>query len=224
MTTFLFHGDFDCGRRTTIPSSLPVPHLHAPRAPFVRSIRFVLRCLSLRISLYSHDNGADALPSASECAIMHGSTFREREREIEAEKEEKEERGWRKMKKERSFSVDACVSSFVFPLFPFLLSFFSFFPHVFFFPQLALRTLHLPCAHTEVRRDLPTINNSEETSGNYYLEWSNAKEEISNGEISVNVVATRLAGAKTRRWLAKIKQTNAAICPVFCPRVNNYEI
>lgn len=92
MTTFLFHGDFDCGRRTTIPSSLPVPHLHAPRAPFVRSIRFVLRCLSLRISLYSHDNGADALPSASECAIMHGSTFREREREIEAEKEEREER------------------------------------------------------------------------------------------------------------------------------------
>lgn len=198
MTTFLFHGDFDCGRRTTIPSSLPVPHLHAPRAPFVRSIRFVLRCLSLRISLYSHDNGADALPSASECAIMHGSTFREREREIEAEKEEREGRGWRKMKKERSFSVDACaflLSLSLFSLF-FFPSFLLFVPRVFFFPRLALRTPHLPCAHTEVRRDLPTINNSEETSGNYYLEWSNAKEEISNGEISVSVVATRLAGAK----------------------------
>lgn len=112
---------------------------------------------------------------------------------------------------------------FRFPSFPFS-SFLLFVPRVSFFPRLALRTLHLPCAHTEVRRDLPTINNSEETSGNYYLEWSNAKEEISNGEISVSVVATRLAGAKTRRWLAKIKQTNAAICPVFCPRVNNYEI
>lgn len=100
---------------------------------------------------------------------------------------------------------------FRFPSFPFS-SFLLFVPRVFFFPRLALRTLHLPCAHTEVRRDLPTINNSEETSGNYYLEWSNAKEEISNGEISVSVVATRLAGAKTRRWLAKIKQTNAAIC------------
>lgn len=120
------------------------------------------------------------------------------------------------MKEERNFSVDACVSSFVFPLFPFLLSFFLFlvFP---FFLDYALRTLHLPCAHTEVRRDLPTINNSEETSGNYYLEWSNAKEEISNGEISVSVVATRLAGAKTRP-LARENKTdergNLSACSV----------
>lgn len=83
------------------------------------------------------------------------------------------------------FSLPSLLSFFLFLLFPFS-------------STSSADVASFSRARIGERRDLPTINNSGETSGNYYLEWSNAKEEILNGEISASVVALRDATREPR--------------------------